>query len=115
MIAAGAAGSIATPSSGSGDSVSASASGTTSGPAAAVALIAAEGLIALVLVALAWPELRRPVDLLAGAPQPAAGATSSRICWCSSRIEHGRFTPSRSIWTIARIFRSYVARPGCAW
>ena len=48
------------------------------GPAAAVALIAAEGLVALGLVALVWPELRRPVDLLAGAPQPAAGATSSR-------------------------------------
>ena len=50
----------------------------------AVALIAAEGLLALGLVALVWPELRRPVDLLAGAAQPPAGATSSRTAIPSS-------------------------------
>ena len=36
------------------------------------------------LVALVWPELRRPVDLLAGAAQPPAGATSSRTAMPSS-------------------------------
>jgi MFS family permease len=50
----------------------------------AVALIAAEGLLALGLVALVWPELRRPLDLLAGAAQPPAGATSSRTAIPSS-------------------------------
>jgi MFS family permease len=56
------------------------------GAANAVALIAAEGLAALALVALLWPELRRPVDLLAGEPQtqPATGATSSRTAMPSS-------------------------------
>jgi MFS family permease len=54
------------------------------GAAHAVALIAAEGLVALAVVALVWPELRRPVDLLAGEPQPAEGATSRRTAMPSS-------------------------------
>jgi len=54
------------------------------GAAHAVALIAAEGLAALGVVAWAWPELRRAVELPAGAPQPSSGATSSRTAVPSS-------------------------------
>jgi MFS family permease len=54
------------------------------GAANAVALIAAEGLIALALVALLWPELRRGVELVPDEPQPLPGATSSRTAMPSS-------------------------------
>ncbi|HSA81527.1 MAG TPA: MFS transporter [Geminicoccaceae bacterium] len=54
------------------------------GAANAVALIAAEGLIALALTALLWPELRREVELMPDAPQASAGATSSRTAMPSS-------------------------------
>ena len=41
----------------------------------AVALIALEGLVALALAVLVWPELRRPLDLLAQTqPEPSPGA-----------------------------------------
>ena len=54
------------------------------GAANAVALIAAEGLIALALVALLWPELRRGIELVPDEPQVLAGATSSRTAMPSS-------------------------------
>ncbi len=47
------------------------------GAAHAVALIALEGLAALALAALVWPELRRPVAL-GSEPAQSAGAVSSR-------------------------------------
>ena len=57
------------------------------GAGAAVVLIAIQGLIALALTAWYWPEMRRPVDLLAAEPQPGAGATSSRTAMSSSSAD----------------------------
>lgn len=57
------------------------------GAPAAVALIAGEGLIALVLAVLIWPELRRPADLSPDEPQPPAGSVSSRTAMPSSSAE----------------------------
>jgi predicted MFS family arabinose efflux permease len=54
------------------------------GAANAVALIAAEGLIALALVARLWPELRRGVELVPDERQSLPGATSSRTAMPSS-------------------------------
>jgi MFS family permease len=50
----------------------------------AVALIAGQGLIALALTVVVWPELRRPAALSPGAPQSPAGAASSRTAMPSS-------------------------------
>jgi len=57
------------------------------GAPAAVALIATQGLIALGLTAWYWPEMRRPVDLLAPERQPGEGATSSRTTMPSSSAD----------------------------
>ncbi len=56
------------------------------GAAHAVALIALEGLVALALAALVWPELRRPVALVPELAQ-SAGATSSRTAMPSSSAD----------------------------
>ena len=56
------------------------------GAPAAVALIALQGLIALGLTAWYWPEMRRPVDLLA-AERQTVGATSSRTAMPSSSAD----------------------------
>ena len=53
------------------------------GAPAAVALIAGEGLLALALAVLIWPELRRPAALA----QAPAGATSSRTAMPSSSAD----------------------------
>jgi predicted MFS family arabinose efflux permease len=54
------------------------------GAPAAVASIALQGLIALALTAWYWPEMRRPVDLLAPERQAGEGGTSSRTAIPSS-------------------------------
>ena len=59
------------------------------GAANAVALIAAEGLIALFLTALRWPELRRGAALTPDEPQAPAGATSSRTAVPASSGDGG--------------------------
>jgi MFS family permease len=53
----------------------------------AVAVIAGEGLLALALAVLLWPELRRPADLAPDQPQPPAGSVSSRTAMPSSSAE----------------------------
>lgn len=57
------------------------------GAPAAVALIALEGLVALALALLIWPELRRPAELSPDEPQPPAGPVSSRTATPSSSAE----------------------------
>jgi hypothetical protein len=53
----------------------------------AVAVIAGEGLLALALAVLLWPELRQPADLAPDQPQPPAGSVSSRTAMPSSSAE----------------------------
>jgi hypothetical protein len=57
------------------------------GAPAAVALIAVEGLLALALAVIVWPELRRPTELSSGGPQPPTGSASSRTAIPSSSAE----------------------------
>ena len=54
------------------------------GAPAAVALVAGQGLLALAVAVVVWPELRRPAALAADEPQPPAGAASSRTAMPSS-------------------------------
>jgi MFS family permease len=57
------------------------------GAPAAVALIAVEGLIALALALLIWPELRRPAEFPPDEPQAPAGSLSSRTAMPSSSAD----------------------------
>ena len=59
------------------------------GAPAAVALTAGEGLLALALAVLLWPELRRPAELSPDEPQPPAGAVSRRTAMPSSPGDGG--------------------------
>jgi predicted MFS family arabinose efflux permease len=57
------------------------------GAPVAVALTAAQGLLALALAVLVWPELRRPAALAPDPPQPPAGEASSRAAMPSSSAD----------------------------